>query len=82
MKKEIKDMNKEEYKNFLNKSSPKELLSSLKSNPKELLEDMKNFVKNYLIILGNYANLLHLHIAAHMKGRQTRNVLPVGHNKR
>ena len=42
-----KDMNKEEYKNFLNKSSPKELLSSLKSNPNELLENMKNFVKNY-----------------------------------
>lgn len=47
MKKEIKDMNKEEYKNFLNKSSPKELLNSLKSNPNELLENMKNFVKNY-----------------------------------
>ena len=42
------DMNKEEYKKFLDKSSPKELLSSLKSNPKELLENMKNFVKNYL----------------------------------
>ena len=42
-----KDMNKEEYKKFLDKSSPKELLSSLKSNPKELLENMKNFVKNY-----------------------------------
>ena len=52
-----KDMNKEEYKNFLDKSSPtqseqtefvrKELLSSLKSNPNELLENMKNFVKNY-----------------------------------
>ena len=49
MKQDIKNMNKEEYKNFLNKSSPKELLSSLKSNPKELLEDMKNFVKNYLL---------------------------------
>lgn len=41
------DMNKKEYKDFLDKSSPKELLSSLKSNPKELLENMKNFVKNY-----------------------------------
>jgi hypothetical protein len=47
MKQDIKNMNKEEYKNFLDKSSPKELLSSLKSNPKELLENMKNFVKNY-----------------------------------
>ena len=43
-----KDMNKEEYKKFLDKSSPKELLSSLKSNPNELLENMKNFVKNNL----------------------------------
>ena len=42
-------MNKKEYKDFLDKSSPKELLSSLKSNPKELLENMKNFVKNYLL---------------------------------
>lgn len=47
MKKDIKDMNKKEYKCFLDKSSPKELLSSLKSNPNELLENMKNFVKNY-----------------------------------
>ena len=37
--------NKEEYLEFLNNSSNKELLNSLESNPDKLLKELKGFYK-------------------------------------